>query len=169
LILGGQLSSQPSWRALGLGAEIDLVFAPLAWLELGIGFQAMRGRSVAIDEVQALYTSWPIHAWSGFRLGFEEWELDLSVGLQLAWTRMEALLERLGGAVEVARLNPALFGRLGLRYYTPWGIALQLVGGPTGYLRRQRYTYGAASGMQTVLRMQSVSLEAGLQLVVPLD
>ncbi len=167
LTIGGQFSSHPGWDSVGFGAEAGLSWAPLSWLELGLGLQALRGRSVEVDEVHALYTSWPALIWAAFRLVSGTFEVQAAVGLQVAWSRMDVLLPRLEVATSIERVNPAIYGRVGLRYWTPWGFGLQLVAGPTVYLRRQRYTYGTEYATRTVMSMQTVSLEAGLHLVVP--
>jgi hypothetical protein len=167
ILVGPQLTSHPRWSAMGLGAEAGLSWAPEPWLELGVGLQALRGRTLVAQDVRALYTSWPLLVWLGLRLRTGDLELGLSLGGQLAWTRLDVLLERLETSTSIQRINPVVYARAAIRYWTPWGFGLQLQAGPAVFLRRQRYTYGTSLGTETVLRMQTVSLEAGVQLVVP--
>lgn len=166
--LGPQATSHPRWSSAGYGVEAGLLWAPLTWLEIGVGMQALRGRSFRAEDVQALYTSWPVLVWLGFWWQDGELELGLTLGGQVAWTRLDVLLERLETATSVERVNPVVYARAGLRYWTPWGFGLQLQAGPAVFLRRQQYTYGTTLGNETVLHMQTVSLEAGLHLIVPM-
>lgn len=161
-------SSHPGWQSYGLGGEVGFAWAPVDWFEIGLGLQAMRGRSIELDEVHALYSSWPLGLWLGFRLQIEPIELVLSTGAHVAFSRLDVLLERLELATSVERINPTLFVRAAMRIWTPWGFGIQLNAGPTFFLRRQRYTYGTTSGTETVLSMQTTSLEAGVGLVVPI-
>lgn len=169
LAVGGLYSSHPSWSAASLGLGVGLGYRPLAWLDIGLELQALRGRRVAVDEVQALYTAWPVVLRLALGWRARSWSVGADLGLKLSWSRLDVLLERLQETKSVERLNPALLLRARFRYWTPWGIGFELHAGPAVYLRRQRYTYGGADQLSTVLSMQEVSLEAGLALVVALD
>ncbi len=168
LALGGLYSSHPSWSSTSLGLGVGLGYSPLAWLDIGLELQALRGRRVAVDEVQALYTAWPVVLRLALGWRARSWGLGADLGLKLSWSRLDVLLERLQETKSVERLNPALLLRARFRYWTPWGIGLELSAGPVVYLRRQRYVYGGADRLSTVLSMQEVSLEAGLSLLVAL-
>jgi hypothetical protein len=169
LAVGGLYSSHPSWSAASLGLGVGLGYRPLAWLDIGLELQALRGRRVAVDEVQALYTAWPLVLHLALDWRARGWSLGAELGLKLSWSRLDVLLERLQETKSVERLNPAVLLRARFRYWTPWGIGFALYVGPAVYLRRQRYTYGGTDQLSTVLSMQEVSLEAGLSLLVALD
>lgn len=166
LAAGAAFSSHPTWSGWGLGLGGELAYAPLEWLEIGVGLAGMRGRRVELDAVDSLFTHWPTRLWTGARLRWGSFEALGRLGFQLAWTRLDVLLPELGSSTSIERFNPAVFGRLGLRWWSPWGFGLELCAGPSVFLRRQRYTYGYGEAEGTVLSMQAVSLEAGLRLVV---
>jgi hypothetical protein len=168
LRVGGAFSSQPSWVAASLGPELALAWAPLDWLEVGVGAAVYQGRRVRVAQVDALHASVPLQVWVAGLWGLGSWQLGLDVGLQASWTRLDALLPELGTTAVVERWNPAILGRVLGRYWTPWNFAIQLEIGSSVHLRHQRYVVGRGTAESTVLTMQTVSFEAGLGLVIPL-
>jgi len=161
-------SSQPSWSAASLGPELSLAWAPLDWLELGLGVAVFRGRRVEVDRVQALHGSVPLQVWVGGLWGGPRWQLGLDLGMLVSWTHLDALLPDQGTTAGVERWNPAALGRAVGRFWTPWNFAIQLQIGAHVHLLRQRYVYSHGPEQATVLSMQPASLEAGLSLVIPL-
>lgn len=169
LAAGPLLTSHPKWSAMGLGASVELSWSPRAWFETGLGIQATRGRMVGQEEVRVLYTSWPVLAWARFRLGGKRLEATLDAGAVVAWTRLEVLLERFDLVRSFDRINPAVFGRLGARWWLTEGVGLHGLLGGTLYLRRQQYTYGVLGQAGGVLTMDLASLEAMVLLSVAID
>lgn len=167
LAAGPLFSSHPAWSSCGLGAGVELSYSPLLWLEAGLGVQAVRGRHVRVTDVDALYTSWPAHAFGRVRFGGLSLEATFDLGFMLTWSRLDALLEAQAArkTAEVSRVNPGVFGRAGLRFWLFKNAGLHLLLGSTVYLRRQRYTYGYYGFAGAVLSMQLASLE-GLLLFV---
>jgi len=169
LAAGPLVTSHPRWSALGVGAALELSWSPWSWFETGLGILTTRGRLINGRELRALYTSWPVLLWARLRLGCARLEGTLDLGATVAWTRLEALLERFAQVRAFDRINPAVFSRLGLRWWIDGGFGLHALLGGTLYLRRQQYTYGVLGQADGVLTMQLASMETMLLLSVAID
>jgi hypothetical protein len=168
LSAGGFATSHPKWGSYGLGAAIELSYSPLSWLEVGLGFLASRARSVQVTDVNALYSNWPMLLWARAYLGNQQIEGTFDVGFIAAWSRLNALLSQFDTSIQVDRFNPAVFGRLGLRWWIHPRIGLHFTVGSSVYLRRQRYTYGYLGIPVEVLSLMAWSLEGQIMVVVPI-
>jgi len=166
LAAGPLFTSHPQWSSYGLGVAAEFSYAPLDWLEVGAGLQAVRGRHVRVTDVDALYTSWPAILFGRARLAFSRLELTADLGFMLTFSRLDVLLEasQAKKTEEVERLNPGVFGRVGLRLWLSDNVGLHLLTGPSVYLRRQRYIYSYYGFPTAILSMQLVSFDAQLQL-----
>lgn len=167
LSAGPFFTSHPRWESYGFGALLEISWAPLDWLEFGIGIRASRGRRIEVTEVKAVYSNWPFHAWARGLLGNEVLKATLDLGFVADWSRLDALLDRFSNSIRIDRFNPALSCRLGLLWWIESRLGLQLLAGSTFYLRRQRYSYSYLGVPVEVLKLSSWSMELGLLLVVP--
>ena len=166
LSAGPLFTSHPQWSSWGLGVAAEFSWAPLSWLEVGAGIQAIRGRHVNVTDVDALYTSWPAVLFGRARYSVSNLELTADLGFMLTWSRLDVLLEA-GQAKrieEIDRVNPGIFGRAGLRLWLSYNVGLHLLMGPSVYLRRQRYIYSYYGFPTAILSMQLVSFDAQLLL-----
>jgi len=163
---GFLFTSHPQWGSYGLGVAAELSYAPLNWLEVGAGIQAVRGRHVNVTDVDALYTSWPAILFGRVRFLFSRLELTADLGFMLTFSRLDVLLEagQAKKTEEIERLNPGVFARAGLRLWLSENVGLHLLAGPSVYLRRQRYIYSYYGFPTAILSMQLVSLDTQLQL-----
>jgi hypothetical protein len=168
LYAGALFSSHPTWEAASLGPDLRLGVVALDWLEAGLGVEVLQGRRIRLAPVEALFTSLPLQIWAAGLWGGDTWQAGVSLGLQVTWTRMDALLPELGRTASVERWNPALVGRLLGRWWSPWNFAIQLEIGTSVHLRTQRYVYSGGGSVENVLGLQTASLEICLLLVLPL-
>jgi hypothetical protein len=166
LAAGPLFTSHPQWNSYGLGVAAEFSYAPLHWLEVGAGLQAVRGRHVNVTDVDALYTSWPAVLFGRVRFGFSNLEVTADLGFMLTWSRLDVLLEasQAKKIEEIERVNPGVFGRAGLRLWLTRNVGLHLLIGPSVYLRRQKYVYSYYGFPTAILSMQLVSFDAQLQL-----
>jgi len=133
LAAGALVTSHPRWDSAGVGVAIELIYSPRAWLETGLGVQAVWSRR--IDELLADYSSWPVNLWGRLKLGESPLEGLLDLGLQATFTR----LQEAGSAGSHQRVKPAVFVRLGVRWLPEQGPGFQILGGTTAYLAGQSY------------------------------
>jgi len=167
LSAGSFYTSHPRWESYGVGAMLEISWAPLDWLELGLGIRASRGRRIEVTEVKAVYSNWPLYAWARGLLGNDILQGTLDLGFVADWSRLDALLDRFDNSIRIDRFNPALICRLGVLWWVSERLGLHLLAGSTVYLRRQRYSYSYLGLPVEVLDLSSWSLELALLLVVP--
>jgi len=162
------VTSHPDWESFGLGAAIELSYSPLSWLEIGLGFMASRGRTVQVTDVNALYSNWPMLLWARVFFRNQQVEGTFDIGFIAAWSRLNALLDQFDTSIQVDRFNPAIFGRVGLRWWIHPRLGIHFSVGSSVYLRRQRYTYGYLGIPIEVLSLMAWSLEGQIMVVVPI-
>ncbi|HUU02595.1 MAG TPA: hypothetical protein VM425_14220 [Myxococcota bacterium] len=167
LSAGPFFTSHPRWESYGVGAMLEISWAPLDWLEFGLGIRASRGRRIEVTEVRAVYSSWPLYAWARGLLGNDVLQGTLDLGFVADWSRLDALLDRFDNSIRIDRFNPAISCRLGVLWWIRARLGLHLLAGSTVYLRRQRYSYSYLGLPVEVLDLSSWSLETALMLVVP--
>ncbi len=166
ILVGGFFSSHPNWINSGLGLEAGLEWSATDWFGIGLTLAAVRGRRIDVGDVNALFTSWPVSVYGKFFWGNESAKWGLVLGGELALSRLDVLIERLDSVKSVDRVNPVVFAGLALRIRMGEMVLLELDAGPAVFLRRQKYNYTTPEGSKTVLQMQSISLEAGLNLLI---
>jgi hypothetical protein len=167
LSAGPFFTSHPRWESYGLGAMLEVSWAPLDWLELGLGIRASRGRRIEVTEVKSVYSNWPLYIFARGGLGNKVVRGTLDLGFVADWSRLDALLDRFDNSIRIDRFNPALICRLGVLWWVKARLGLHLLAGSTIYLKRQRYSYSYLGLPVEVLNLSSWSLELALMLVVP--